>query len=69
MIGQGTEPLVGDNELQGDKDWFFSKHISQTDDGWYVNTRDGNIGPFSDCQSAIIELKCYIKYLKHRKVF
>ncbi len=26
-------------------------------------------GPFPDRQSAIVGLKCYIKYLKRRKVF
>ena len=65
----GTNPLKRNNDLDADKDWFLSKRIFQTDEGWYADTRDGNIGPFPNSQLAIIELKFYIKYLKHRKVF
>ncbi len=47
-----------------DKVWFRSVRIFHTDDGWYVGTREGDIGPFPDKQLAVIALKRYIRELK-----
>jgi len=43
---------VGDNELDGDSVWFPSERIFRTDDGWYVLTRKGNVGPLPDRRLA-----------------
>ncbi len=57
-----------DNDLDGDKVWFRSKRIFHTDDGWYVGTRKGDLGPLPYRRLAVIKLKRYIKELKQRKV-
>ena len=51
-----------------DKVWFRSKRIVHTDNGWYVGTRESNLGPFPDRQLAVIELKRYVRELKRQKV-
>ena len=51
-----------------DKIWFRTVRIFHPDDGWYVDTREGNLGPFPDKRSADIELNRYIKGLKREKV-
>ncbi len=51
-----------------DKVWFRSRRIFHTDDGWYVGTREGNLGPFPDRRLADIELKYYVRGLKREKV-
>ena len=55
------------DDSDGDKVWFQSKRIFHTDDGWYVSTRAGELGPFPGRQLAVIELKRYIKVLKQHE--
>ena len=63
----GTEPIVArSSSTDGDKVWFRSKRIFHTDDGWYIGTREGNLGPFPDRKLAIIELRHYIQELKRQ---
>ncbi len=63
----GTEPFVArSSSTDGDKVWFRSKRIFHTDDGWYVGTREGNLGPFPDRKLAVIELRHYIQELKRQ---
>lgn len=38
--------------------------IFQTDDGWYVDTREGNVGPLPHRRLAVVKLNRYIKDLK-----
>ncbi len=49
-----------------DKVWFRSKRIFHTDNGWYVGTREGNLGPFPDKQLAAIGLKHYVRELNRQ---
>ncbi len=57
------------DDSNGDKVWFRSRRrIFHTDDGWYVGTREGNLGPYPDRQLAAIELKRYVRELKRRMV-
>ena len=37
-----------------------SKRIFHSDDGWYVDTRDRELGPFPFRRTAVIELKRYL---------
>ncbi|GEM_PF-5712295 len=58
-----------DNDLDSAKDWFGSKRIFHADDGWYVGTRNGDLGPLPHRRLAVIKLQRYIKELKCRKIF
>ena len=51
-----------------DKVWFRSKRIFHTDDGWYVGTREGDLGPYPDRRLAAIQLKHYVRELERQKV-
>ncbi len=46
------ERLVRDNDLGGDSVWFPTERVFRVDDGWYVLTRKGNVGPFPDRRLA-----------------
>ena len=54
------------DDADRDKVWFRATRIFHTDDGWYVGTREGNLGPFLDRQLADIELKRYIGELRRQ---
>ncbi len=43
------------------RDWLQSKRIFHTNDGWYVRTRKGDLGPLPHRRFAVIKLKRYIK--------
>ena len=51
-----------------DKVWFRSKRIFHTDDGWYVGTREGDLGPLPDRRLAAIQLKHYVRELERQNV-
>ena len=53
-------------DLDRDKVWFRSVRIFHTDDGWYVSTREGNLGPFPDRRLAAFVLKRFIRELKRQ---
>ncbi len=42
------------DDRNGDKVWFRARRIFHTDDGWYVGSREGNLGPYPDRQLAAI---------------
>ncbi len=63
----GTEPLIRQDDPDSDKVWFRTKRIFHTDNGWYVGTREDNLGPFPDRKLAVIELKRYVRELKRQK--
>ena len=44
---------MSDNDLDSGKDWFGSKRIFHTDDGCYVGTRMGDLGPLPHRQLAV----------------
>ncbi len=52
---------MSDKDLDGDNVWFRSKRIFRTNDGWYVRTRKGDLGPLPHRRFAVIKLKRYIK--------
>ena len=56
------------DDADRDKVWFRAARIFHTDNGWYVGTREGNLGPYPDRQSADIELQQHIGALKRRLV-
>ncbi len=56
------------DDRNGDKVWFRARRIFHTDDGWYVGSREGNLGPYPDRQLAAIELKRYVRELKRGMV-
>ncbi len=60
--------LTRQDDPDRDKVWFRSVRIFHTDDGWYVDTREGNLGPFPGKQLAAIELKHYVRELKREMV-
>ena len=39
-----------------DKVWLRSERIPSRDDGWYIATPDGDVGPFPDRRWAVTEL-------------
>ena len=41
-----------------DKIWLRSDRIFYRDDGWYVATREGDLGPFRSLEMAVIGLDC-----------
>ena len=43
--------------------WLRSKRIFHSDDGWYVDTREHQLGPYRLRQTAVIELKRYLREL------
>ncbi len=51
-----------------DRVWFRSRRIFRTDDGWYVATREGDLGPFPDKRLAAIQLKHHVRELARQKV-
>ncbi len=51
-----------------DKVWFRSKRIFHTDDGWYVATREGDLGPLPDRRLAAIQLKHYVRELERQRL-
>ena len=55
---------VRHDDPDDDKVWFRSRRIFHTDEGWYVGTREGNLGPYPDRRLADIELKCYLRKLR-----
>ena len=52
------------DEPDRDKVWFRSLRLFHTDDGWYVGTCEGNLGPYPDRRLADIELTRYVRELK-----
>ncbi len=56
------------DDPSSDKVWFRSKRILHTDDGWYVATREGDLGPFPDRRLAAIQLKHHVRELERQKV-
>ena len=52
------------DDADPDKVWFRARRIFHTNDGWYVGTREGNLGPFPDRRLADTELQRYISELK-----
>ncbi len=62
----GTEPLIRQDDPDPDKVWFRSKRIFYTDSGWYVGTREDNLGPFPDRKLAVIESRHHIKELQQQ---
>ena len=40
--------------------------ISLRADGWYVVTREGDLGPFALLEMAVIELDCYLDEVQPR---
>ena len=42
-----------DNDQYSGKDWFRSKRVFHTDDGWYVGTRTGDLGPLPHRRLAV----------------
>ncbi len=48
--------LLNDGET-----WSTAQRIFARDNGWYVSTRGGRLGPFPDRQMAVMELNRYIK--------
>ncbi len=68
LVGpQGTEPLIRQDDSDSDRAWLRTKRIFHTDNGWYVGTREDNLGPFPDRKLAVIELKRYVRELKRQK--
>ncbi|MEE8286748.1 MAG: DUF6316 family protein [Gammaproteobacteria bacterium] len=63
----GTEPLIRQDDPDSDRVWLRTKRIFHTDNGWYVGTREDNLGPFPDRKLAVIELKRYVRKLKRQK--
>lgn len=53
--------LTRQDDPDDDKVWFRSKRIFHTDDGWFVGTREDDLGPFPDRRLAVIELKRYVR--------
>ena len=62
------ELITRHDDPDGEKVWFRSKRIFHTGDGWYVITREGNLGPFSEEQLADVELQQYLEELNKQKV-
>ena len=54
------------DDADRDRVWFRATRIFHTDDGWYVGTREGNLGPFLDRQLADVELQRYIGELNRQ---
>ncbi|MFB3107628.1 MAG: hypothetical protein ACE1ZA_22260 [Pseudomonadales bacterium] len=42
-----------DNDLVSGKDWFGSKRIFHADDGWFVGTCTGDLGPLPHRRLAV----------------
>ena len=49
-----------------DKIWLRSERISLRDAGWYVATREGDLGPFPLLEMAFTELNRYIRKMDPR---
>ncbi len=64
----GSQPFATRSSLaDGTKVWYRSKRIFHTDIGWYVGTREGNLGPFPDRKLAVMESRHHIKELQQQK--
>ena len=59
MAIPGTDMRRDDSN--DDKIWLRSERIFYSEDGWYISTREGDLGPFRLRRSAAIELKRYLR--------
>ncbi len=62
---RGTRVRHDDSDVE--KVWSRSVRIFNTDDGWYVGTREGKLGPYPDRRLAVIEWNRYLKELRLEK--
>ncbi len=67
IVNERIEPRMRHDDSDGEKVWYRSKRTFHTDDGWYVDTREGNLGPFPGRQLAVIELQRYLNQLNRQK--
>ncbi len=58
---------LSEQDLDDDQIWFRSKRIFHTNDGWYVDTGRGELGPVPHRRLTVIKLARYIKGLRRRK--
>ena len=60
------DEIMRRDDPKDDKSWLRSDRIFYRDDGWYVATREGDLGPFPGRSLAVIELNRYFRELKLR---
>ncbi len=52
-----------DDPYDNHRVWLRSKRIFRLDDGWYVDTRDGELGPYPFRLTAVMELERHLSQI------